>query len=104
VLHPFEPSFHQRGPLSDAALGQIGQRPLEMRPDQLDRVQLVRVRRQAEDHKPVAGAISSHRGADVGVQVAPDDHERHAEVMVRVVRRGENPLRVSPHRRPRCTR
>ncbi len=43
VLHPFEPGLDQGGELGEVAFGQVGQRPLEVRPDGLDRVELVRV-------------------------------------------------------------
>jgi hypothetical protein len=43
VLHAFEPGLNQRGELAEVAFGQVGQGSLEVRPDQLDRVQLVRV-------------------------------------------------------------
>src|SRR5262245_3196103 len=49
VLHPPQPGLDQRGELGEVAFGQVGQGSLEMGPDQLDRVQLVRVRRQLED-------------------------------------------------------
>jgi hypothetical protein len=31
VLHPIEPRLHQSGQLRDVVLGQVGQRPLQMR-------------------------------------------------------------------------
>jgi hypothetical protein len=33
VLHPFEPGLHQRGQLGDVVFGEVGQGPLEVRPD-----------------------------------------------------------------------
>src|SRR6185437_9340513 len=44
VLHPPEPCLDQHGQLSEVALSQAGQGSLEVRPDLLDRVELVRVR------------------------------------------------------------
>src|SRR3954470_17273952 len=40
VLHPSQAALHQRGQLGDGVLGQVGQRLLQVRPDQLDRVEL----------------------------------------------------------------
>jgi hypothetical protein len=40
VPHPFEPCLDQCGELADVAFGQVGQGPLEVRPDRLDRVEL----------------------------------------------------------------
>ena len=42
VLHPLEPRLHQRGELSEVAFGEVGQGSLEMRPDQLNRLSIVR--------------------------------------------------------------
>src|SRR6185437_16103517 len=73
VLHPPEPGPDQRGQLIDVLLDQVGQRPFQVRPDRLDRVQFRRVRRQPEDRQPVPGGDQlAHRAADVGVQAVPD--------------------------------
>ena len=78
---------------------------------ELDRVELVRVGRELEDGQPVPGRDQlGHRGADVGIQVVPDDHERAAELLVRgvqqpgVVRLGEALALVLAAARLRCTR
>src|SRR6202040_3760210 len=69
VLHPPEPGLHQRGQLIDVVLDQVGQRPFQVRPDRLNRVQLWRVSRQLEDRQPRAGGDQlAHRAAGVGVQ------------------------------------
>ena len=52
VLHPPEPGLDQRGQLDDVVLDEVGQRPLEIRPDRLDRVEFVRVRREPVDRLP----------------------------------------------------
>jgi hypothetical protein len=77
VLHTFQPGLHQGGQLGEVALGQVGQGALEMRPDQLDGVELMRIRRQLADGQPVPGRDElGHRGADVGIDIVPDDHQR----------------------------
>ena len=55
VLHPPEPGLDQRGQLIDVVLDQVGQRPFQVRPDRLDRVQLRRV-------QPAAGRPSATCG------------------------------------------
>src|SRR6185312_16884409 len=49
VLHPPEPGLDQRGQLIDVLLDQVGQRPFQVGPDRLNRVQLGRIRRQPVD-------------------------------------------------------
>ena len=49
VLHPLEPGLDQRGEPGDVALGQVGQGPIEVRPHESGRVELVRRRRELED-------------------------------------------------------
>ena len=63
VLHPFQPGLHQGGQLGEVAFGQVGQGPLEMRPERLEWIQLVRVWRQLADGQPVRAAASSAIGA-----------------------------------------
>src|SRR5690348_6459667 len=41
VLHPPEPGLDQRGQLIDVLLDQVGQRPLQVRPDRLSRFAIV---------------------------------------------------------------
>jgi hypothetical protein len=41
VLHPPEPGLHQRGQLADVLLGEVGQRPFQVRPDRLSRFVIV---------------------------------------------------------------
>jgi len=86
VLHPPEPGLHQRGQLADVAFSQVGQGSLQVLPHRFDWVELVRVRREPDDGQPVPGADQvGHHVADVGVQAVPHDHERPAELLVRVV-------------------
>lgn len=55
--------------------------------DQLDRVELVRVRRKPEHGRPVPGRDQfGHHGADVGIQVIPHDDDGVGELLVRVVK------------------
>jgi hypothetical protein len=69
VLHPPEPGLHQRGQLADVVLGEVGQRPFQVRPDRLHRIQLAGIRRQPVDPQPGPGGDQfPHRAADVGVQ------------------------------------
>jgi hypothetical protein len=42
VLHSLEPGLDQRGELAEVAFGQVGQGPLEVRPDRLNRLFIVR--------------------------------------------------------------
>ena len=86
VLHPFQPGLHQGGQLDEVALGQIGQGSFQVRPHWFDRVELMRVRWQLADGQPVRGGDQlSRRGADVGIEVVPDDHDRAGELLVRGV-------------------
>ena len=86
VLHPPEPGLHQRGQLADIAFSQVSQGSLQVRPHRFNRVQLVSVRWEPEDGQPVpCGDQIGHHMADVGVQAVPHDHERPAELLVRVV-------------------
>ena len=65
VLHPLEPGLHERGELADVAFGQVGEGSLEVRPHQLDRVELVGIGRQLEDRQRVPGRDQlGHGGAD----------------------------------------
>jgi hypothetical protein len=41
VLHPFEPGLDQRGELGDVVFGQVGQGPLEVRPERFNRLFIV---------------------------------------------------------------
>jgi hypothetical protein len=83
VLHPFQPGLHQGGQLGEVAFGRVGQGSLEMRPERLDWIQLVRVPRQLADGQPVPGrGQPGHRGADVRVQIVPDEHDRAGELLM----------------------
>jgi hypothetical protein len=42
VLHPFEAGLDQGGELGEVAFGQVGQGSLEVRPDRLNRLSIVR--------------------------------------------------------------
>jgi hypothetical protein len=53
VLHPFEPGLDQRGELAEVVLGEVGQRPLEVRPDRFDRVEFVGLRQEPADRQPL---------------------------------------------------
>src|SRR5437660_12684715 len=55
VLHPPEPGLYQRGQLADVVLGEVGQRPFQIRPDRFHRIQLAGVRREPEDPQPGPG-------------------------------------------------
>jgi len=74
VLHSLEPGLDQRGELAEVAfgqVGQVGQGPLEVRPDRLDRVELGGVWRQPLNGQPVPGGDQlGHRLAGVGVKSA----------------------------------
>ena len=59
VLHPPEPGLHQGGQLGEVALGQVSQGPFQVRPHQLDGIELVRIRRELADTQPVRAATSS---------------------------------------------
>ncbi len=86
VLHPPQPGLDQHGELGEVAFGKVGQGSLELRPDLLHRVQLVRIRRQLEDGQPGPGRDQlGHRGADVAIQVVPHDHQRASELLMRGV-------------------
>jgi hypothetical protein len=86
VLHPPEPGLDQRGELAEVAFGEVGQGALEVRPDLLDRVQLVCIRREPEHRQPLPGRDQiCHRGADVGMQVVPHDDDGAGELLVRGV-------------------
>ena len=57
-----------------------------MRPDLLDRVQLVCIRREPARRPPVPGRDQiGHRSADVGIQVVPHDDVGVGELLVRGV-------------------
>jgi hypothetical protein len=53
--YPSQAGLHPPGLLGDGVFGQVGQRPLQMRPDRLDRVELVGVGRQPEPRQPRPG-------------------------------------------------
>jgi hypothetical protein len=59
VLHPPEPGLDQGGQLGEVALGPVGQGSFQVRPDQLDRVEFVRIRRELVDGQPVPGPRSA---------------------------------------------
>lgn len=63
------PGSDQRGHLAHIALGQFGHGPLNVRPHEHDRVELVSVWWQLADRQPVPCRDQAHRGADVCVQV-----------------------------------
>jgi hypothetical protein len=54
VLHPFQPGLRQGGELGEVALSEVGQGTLEVQPKRLDRVQVVRIRRQLADSQSVS--------------------------------------------------
>ena len=103
VLHPPEPGPDQRGQLIDILFDQVGQRPFQVGPDRLHRVQLRRVSRQLEDRQPVPVRDQlAHRPARVSVQPIPDQDERAVQLLVRgvqepgVVRLGEPLALIAP--------
>src|ERR1022692_909113 len=59
VLHPPEPGLHQGGQLGEIAFGHVGQGPFQVRPDRLDGVELVRIRRELADVSQSRAATSS---------------------------------------------
>src|SRR5260221_4485916 len=52
VLHPFEPGLYHRRELGDVVLGEVGQRSFQVRPHQLDRVELAGIGRKLVDGQP----------------------------------------------------
>src|SRR5271157_5727438 len=85
VLDALEPVFHDRGELVYVAGGEVAQAVLHVRPGSLDGVEVWSVGRQPYLGQPawVRADERPHHGADVGVQVVPDQDDRGMQFLVR---------------------
>jgi hypothetical protein len=81
VLDALEPVLDDGGELVHVAGGEVAQAILHVRPDTLGRVELGGVGRQPDLGQPagVTADEHAHRGADVGVEVIPDQDDRRVQ-------------------------
>ena len=68
-----------------AAAAEVAQAVFHVRPGALDRVEVRGVGRELDDGQPVRvrAGEGAHHGAEVGVQVVPDEDDRGFELIVR---------------------
>ncbi len=85
VLDTLEPVPDDRGQLVDAAGGEVAQAVLHVRPDALGGIEIWGVGGQLDHGQPVAVRLGepAHRGADVGIQIVPDQDDRGMQLVVR---------------------
>src|ERR687897_2957865 len=85
VLDALEQPLGARGELVEGAGEQVAQVAFDMRPHALGGVELAGVGRQLDHGQPVGVRLAelAHGGADVGVQVVPDQDDRGGELKVR---------------------
>ena len=85
VLDALEPVPGDGGELVDAAGGEVAQAVLHVRPDPFGGVEIGGVGGQPDHGQPVAVRLGErvHHGADVGVQVVPDQDDRGMQLLVR---------------------
>src|SRR5438874_7135259 len=73
----------------DVGDGEVAQAAFDVRPDAFGGVEVGGVGGQLDEVQPVpAGDQVAHRGADVRVQVVPDQHDGGLEVLVGGVEQG----------------
>jgi hypothetical protein len=85
VLDALEPALDDRGELVHVADSEVAQAVLHVRPGALGGVELGGVGGQPDLGQPVRVSADEppHRGADVGVQVVPDQDDRGVQLLVR---------------------
>ncbi|KPI15162.1 Beta-galactosidase [Actinobacteria bacterium OK006] len=83
VLQRLEPPAEQGLQFAEGAGGQVGQAPLDVRPQALDRVELGRIPGQQDHRQPFPlGHECLHRLGGVGVQPVPHHDQRGLEQVV----------------------
>lgn len=83
ALHPFQADLHQGGEVVAAVLGEVGQGPLQERPDAFDGVEFGCLGGQLIVGQPWSGdGQPAHGVADVRVQVVPGEDDGTAELLL----------------------